>query len=262
MKSLVKCFVALIPCLLCAATAAHAQAYPAKPIRLLVGFPAGGGADGMARLTATHLAEALGGQIVVENRPGAGGTLAADALAKAPADGYTLYFADTSVLVAPAIYASVPYDPQKSFAPVGMVGILPLVIVANPALPANNPAELIALLRANPGKYSYASPGIGTVTSPGKLSGASEWPALADTLPGFDASPSVFVIAPVGTPAAVISRLDAALKGVLTKPVVLDALAAQGAKVTPGSAEQLAAFIASEVRKWGAVARESGAKAQ
>lgn len=314
--------IALALGLLLIAEPTHAQTYPAKPIRMLVGFPAGGGADGMARLTATHLAEVLGGQIVVENRPGAGGTLAADALAKAPADGYTLYFADTSVLIAPAIYASVPYDPVKSFAPVGMVGMLPLVIVANPSVPANNPAELIALLKANPGKYSYASPGIGTVhhlamelfrkqagfdivhvpykgatqfipdlvsgviplavlsappalaqakagkikavavTSPGKLAGAPEWPALADTLAGFDASPSVFVIAPAGTPAAIVSRLDAALKGVLAKQVVLDALAAQGAKVTPGSAEQLAAFITGEVRKWGAVARESGAKAQ
>ena len=114
-----------------------------------------------------------------------------------------------------------------------------------------------ALAQAKAGKLKAMA-----VTSPGKLPGAPEWHSLADTLPGFDASPSVFVIAPVDTPAAIVSRLDAALKSVLAKPVVLDALAAQGAKVTPGNAEQLAAFIASEVRKWGAVARESGAKAQ
>jgi tripartite-type tricarboxylate transporter receptor subunit TctC len=304
------------------AAGVSAQAYPNRPIRMFVGYPAGGGADGLARLAATHLSESLGQQVVVENRAGAGGTLAGDAVAKAPADGYTLLFAETGLLVAPAVYASVPYDPVKSFAAVGGVCALPLVVMVNPALPAKNAAELIALVKANPGKYSYGSPGIGTVhhlamemfrkqagvdivhvpykgasafipdlvsgqiavgilsappalaqarggklrqialTSPVKLAQAPDWPALADSLPGFDASPRLFVLAPAGTPAPVVARLDAALKAMLAKPAVQEALAAQGATATPLGAEELAAQIAAEVRKWSTVARESGARAQ
>ena len=304
------------------AVAAQAQPYPIKPVRLLVGYPAGGGADALARLTATHLGEALGQQVVVENRAGAGGTLAADAVAKAAPDGYTLFFAETGYLIAPAVYASVPYDPIKSFAPVGSVCSLPLVVVVNGAVPAKNAAELIALLKASPGKYNYASPGIGTVhhlamelfrkqagveivhvpykgasllipdlvsgliplgvlsappalaqvrsgklraialTSPVKLAAAPEWPALADTLPGFDASPRLFVLAPAGTPPAIVARLDAAIKAMLLKPAVLETLAAQGATAVAAGAEELGVIIAAEVRKWSTVARESGAKVQ
>ncbi len=300
---------------------AHAQPYPNRPVRLLVGYPAGGGADALARLTATHLGEALGQPFVVENRAGAGGTLAADAVAKAAADGYTLLFGETGLLIAPAVYASLPFDPVKSFAAVGAVCALPLVVVANPSVPARNADDLIALLKANPGKYSYGSPGFGTVhhlamelfrmqagvdfvhvpykgaaliipdlvsgqiplailsappalaqakagklraialTSPVRLSGAPDWPALADSLPGFDASPRLFVLAPAGTPAAVIARLDTAITGMLAKPAVLATLAAQGAAPSPAGADELAAFIAAEVRKWGAIARQSGAKA-
>ena len=303
------------------AGAADGQPYPNRPVRLLVGYPAGGGADALARLTATHLGEALGQQFVVENRAGAGGTLAADAVAKAAADGYTLLFGETGLLIAPAVYASLPFDPVKSFAAVGAVCALPLVVVANTAVPVKTAAELIALLKANPGKYSYGSPGFGTVhhlamelfriqagvdfvhvpykgaaliipdlvsgqiplailsapaalaqvkagklraialTSPVKLAGAPDWPALADTLAGFDASPRLFVLAPAGTPAAVIARLDAAIKGMLAKPAVLETLAAQGATPSPAGADELAAFIAAEVRKWGVIARQSGAKA-
>lgn len=301
---------------------ALAQPYPSRPIRMFVGYAAGGGADALARLTATQIGETLGQTVVVENRPGAGGTVAADALAKAPADGYTLYFADTAVLIAPAVYASVPYDPVKSFAPVAAVATLPLVVVTNPQVPARTAAELIALLKANPGKYSYGTPGIGTVhhlamelfrkqggfdyvhipykgatafipdlvsgqlpigilsappalaqvkagkvraiavTSPVKVTGATEWPALADTLPGFDASPALFLLAPAGTPAAVVNRLEAAVKAMHARPAVLDTLAAQGAIPMQAGADELAKFIASEVRKWSAVAKESGAKAQ
>ena len=145
------------------AAPAPAQQYPTRPVRLLVGYAAGGGADALARIVAARLGDALGQQIVVDNRPGAGATLAADALAKAAPDGYTLYFADTAILIAPAVYAKLAYDPVTSFAPVGNVVSLPLVFVANPAVPASTAPELIALLKANPGKYSYGSPGFGTV---------------------------------------------------------------------------------------------------
>ena len=309
-------------CLLGWAVLAGAQTYPNRPIRMFVGYAAGGGADALARLTATHIGETLGQSVVVENRPGAGGTVAADALAKAPADGYTLYFADTAVLIAPSVYPSVPYDPVKSFAPVAAVATLPLVVVTNPQVPAKNATELIALLKANPGKYSYGSPGIGTVhhlamelfrkqggfeyvhvpykgatafipdlvsgqlpvgilsappalaqvkagkvraiaiTSPAKIAGAGEWPALADTLPGFDASPALFIVAPAGTPAPVVSRLEAAVKAMQAKPAVQEALNAQGALPMNAGADELGRFIGGEVRKWSTIARDAGAKAQ
>src|SRR3989304_5064658 len=96
-----------------------AQAFPAKPVRMLVGYSAGGGADTVARIVAAKLSDILGQQVVVENRPGASGTIAADAVARAAPDGYTLYFADTAILIAPSVYARVTYDPLQSFAPVG-----------------------------------------------------------------------------------------------------------------------------------------------
>ncbi|MFN0164081.1 MAG: Bug family tripartite tricarboxylate transporter substrate binding protein, partial [Burkholderiales bacterium] len=114
-----------------------------------------------------------------------------------------------------------------------------------------------ALAQARAGKLRAIA-----LTSPVKLASAPDWPALADTLPGFDASPRTFVLAPAGTPAAVIARLDAALRAMLAKPAVQETLNAQGAIPTPAGAEELAAQIAAESRKWGAVARESGARAQ
>ncbi len=309
-------------CIALAAQEGYAQPYPSRPVKMLVGYAAGGGADALARLTATQLGETLGQQFVVDNRAGAGGTLAADAVAKSPADGYTLLFGETGMLIAPAVYPSLPFDPVKSFAPVGGVTALPLVIVVHPSVPARNAAELIALIKASPGKYSYASPGVGSVhhlamellkkaagldyvhvpykgasaivpdlvsgqipiavlsappalvqaragkvraialTSPVKVAGAPEWPALADTISGFDASPRLFVLAPAGTPAAVIARLDGAIKAMLMKPAVIESLTAQGATASPAGPEELGAFMVGEVRKWGVIARESGAKAQ
>ncbi|MBM3359673.1 MAG: hypothetical protein FJY54_18405 [Betaproteobacteria bacterium] len=134
-----------------------------KPIRILVGYVAGGGADVLARLLQPRLSEALRQPIIVDNRPGAGGTIAAATLAKAPADGYTFYFSDASFVTAPGIFKSLPYEPSKDFAPVANVAWLPLAYSTHPSVPASTPAELIALLKANPGKYSYGSPGIGTL---------------------------------------------------------------------------------------------------
>ena len=107
---------------------------------MLVGYAAGGGVDALARIVAGKLGDALGQQVVVDNRPGAGATVAADALAKSAPDGYTLYFADTAILIAPAVYPKLTYDPVKSFAPVGNVVSLPLVFVANPAVPGRDRA--------------------------------------------------------------------------------------------------------------------------
>jgi tripartite-type tricarboxylate transporter receptor subunit TctC len=298
---------------------AFAQTYPAKPVRMLVGYSAGGGADALARQVAARMSDQLGQQVFVENRPGAGATIAASAAAAAPPDGYTLFFADTALLIAPSIYQKLGFDPVKSFAPVSGACTTPLVVVVNPGLKAHNIAELIALLKADPGRQGYGSPGIGTVhhlametfkrqagvsmvhvpykgasaiipdlisgqiqigiisappalaqakagrlrplalTSPIKVAGA-DWPALADTLPGFDASPRLFVLAPAATPQDVVSRLNTTLKAVLASKELLDAFAAQGASADWSTPQELGARMAEEARRWAQIAKDAGIK--
>jgi tripartite-type tricarboxylate transporter receptor subunit TctC len=142
---------------------ALAQAPSGKPVRMLVGYAAGGGADILARLLSPKLSEALGQTIIVDNRPGAGGTIAAALLAKSEPDGQTVYFSDAGFVTAPGIYEQLPYDPIAAFIPVANVASLPLAYSTHPSVPAASPAELIAVLKANPEKYSYGSPGIGTL---------------------------------------------------------------------------------------------------
>ena len=303
------------------ATAAHAQTYPVKPLRMLVGYSAGGGADALARIVGAKMSAELGQQVLVENRPGAGATLAADALAKAAADGYTIMFADSALLIAPSIYSRLGFDAIKSFAPVGGAVSTPLVLVVNPAVAAKSTEELIALLKGDPGKYSYGSPGVGTVhhlamelfkkqagvsmlhvpykgaaaivpdvisgqlpiavmsaspalaqskagrlrpiamTSPARLQGV-DWPAVADTLPGFDASPRLFILAPAGAPFAIITRLSSALKAALSAREVIDSIASQGAAPDYTTPQELGTRMVDELVKWGQVARDSGAKAE
>jgi tripartite-type tricarboxylate transporter receptor subunit TctC len=301
------------------AAPAFAQTFPAKPIHMLVGYSAGGGADALARIVAAKMSSELGQQVLVDNRPGAGGNIAADALAKAAPDGHTIMFADSALLIAPSIYAKLTFDVLKSFAPVGAAVATPLVVMVNPAVPAKTTQELIALLRANPAKYSYGSPGIGTVHHlamelfkkqagvnmlhvpykgasaivPDLISGqipigimsaspalaqakggklrpialtsrvnvrGADWPALADTLPGFDASPLLFVIAPAATPQGVISQLNAALKSTLSAREVIEGVANQGAQTDYSTAQELGKRMVEELRKWAQVAKDSGAK--
>ena len=303
--------------LLLLACGAHAQNYPSKPIRLLVGYAPGGGADTLARILAAPLSELLGQQIVVENRPGAGSTMAASAAAKASPDGYTLYYADAAFLTAPSILDKLPYDPVRSFAPVSGTVSLPLAIVVNPAVPAKTPQELISLVKANPGKYSYGTPGVGTLqhlcgellknmvgiewthvpykgaaavvpdviggqipigivsataalgqarsgklrivalTSAQRLPGASEHPVLAEAVGGLDVSIDLFVLAPAGTPAAVVSTLNKAIKTVLGRKEVLDNVKVQGGIPDWTTPEDLSARITRDIAKWSAVVKES-----
>jgi tripartite-type tricarboxylate transporter receptor subunit TctC len=156
--------IALAAALLCfSVVAASAQPYPTKPIRIIVGFAAGGPADVMARLVGQKLSTILGQSIVVENRAGAGGTLGARAVAEADADGYTLLLGNTSTLViGPAVYRNVGYDPARSFAPVAMLGATSNFFIVHPSFAANSVQELIAMARAEPGKLNYSSPGAGT----------------------------------------------------------------------------------------------------
>jgi tripartite-type tricarboxylate transporter receptor subunit TctC len=299
-----------------------AQEYPSKPVRMVVGIAPGGGLDGATRLASTKLSEVLGQQFIVENRAGAGGTIAASVVAKAPADGYTLLFAATTLFIVSHMYENLPFDPLKSFTPVGGVGAELLVVAVNPTLPAKNTAELIALLKANPGKYSYGSPGVGTmhhltmelfkkqagvtmthvpykgaalivpdlisgqlpiaimsvaatmtqakagkvralaVTSPVKVAVAPEWPSLAETLPGFDASVARYILAPAGTPPEVIAKLTGALKKALSAEDVQRTFIGQGGTADYVPPEEAAARMRVEVPRWGAIVRETGARAE
>jgi len=148
----------------CCAPALAQSDYPNKPVRLVVSFPAGGISDVLARAIAIPMSRQLGQQMIVENKPGAGTTIAGDFIAKSPPDGYTLWLQDiTTHAINANLYSRLPYDSMKDFSFVAMVASTPLMLVVHPSTPANNVRELIALLKANPGKYSYGSSGNGTI---------------------------------------------------------------------------------------------------
>jgi len=308
--------------LLSAALGANAQDYPNRPVRMLVGYAPGGGMDTIARIVAPKLSEALGQPFVVENRPGASGGVAAEALVKSPPDGYVLMLAESGTLALPAVNPKVTLDPVKQFAPIGGVCTLPMAFVVNPDFPARSVLELVRELKVNPGKYSYASPGVGSlqhlafelfqrqagvsalhvpykgatammpdimsgqvpigvisalaamgptkagrirtlaVTSPQRLPTNPEWPAMAETLPGFSAAPSVFVVAPPGTSAPIVQKLSAAIAAVLASTEVKENLAKQGAATSPSSPAELGAQIAEEAKRWAAVVKDAGIKTE
>ena len=309
-------FAALI-----AAASAASQPYPQKPVRMIVGYSAGGGADALARLVASKLSDGLGQQVLVENRPGAGATIAAASVATSAPDGYTLFFADTALLIAPAIYQKLTFDPVKSFTPVSGVVTTPLVIAVNNDVKAQNIAELVSLAKSSPGRLSYGSPGVGTVhhlametfkrqaavdivhvpykgaaaiipdvisgqiqigiisappalaqskagrlrplalTSPVKVAGA-EWPALADTLPGFDASPRLFILAPAGLSQEVIAKINGLLKSTLASKDLVDAFTAQGAFADWSTPQALGTRMTEETRRWAQIAKDAGIRAE
>jgi tripartite-type tricarboxylate transporter receptor subunit TctC len=150
--------------LLCAfAVQAFAQGYPTKPVRMIVPYPPGGGNDTLGRLFAAKLSERMGQPFVVENRPGAGTMIGTEAAAKSPPDGYTILLSSIAThALSPNLYARVPYDPIKDFAPITLLGIAPTVLVANKDLAANSLADFISLAKAKPGHFTYASGGNGT----------------------------------------------------------------------------------------------------
>jgi tripartite-type tricarboxylate transporter receptor subunit TctC len=296
-----------------------AQDYPNRAVRLLVGFAPGGGMDTIARIIAPKLADSLGQPFLVENRTGAGGALAADALVRAAPDGYVLLLAESGTLIVPAMNPKAAYDPVKQFAAVGGVCALPLALVSSTSFPAANVQELISLLKASPGKYSYASPGVGTlqhlafelfmraagvqavhvpykgatammpdlmsgqvpigvvsalagvsqarggkiralaVTSAQRLPNAPEIPALAETIAGFEAAPNVFLVAPAGFSS---DKLSNAVRAAVTSPDVQESFSKQGATPMPAQPAELAARIAAETRRWSAVVKDAGIKAE
>lgn len=138
--------------------------YPDKPIKLVLAFPPGGPTDLVARVLAQKLSEQMGQSVVVDNKPGANGNIAADFVAKAPADGYTVFYNTSAVALSPALYKKLNYDVRADFAPVALTAVIPLVLAVHPSLPVNTVQEFLDYVKANPGKLSYGSAGNGNIT--------------------------------------------------------------------------------------------------
>jgi len=154
----------LLAAVLAPCGAALGQAYPAKAIRMVVGFPPGGGTDIIGRIVAQKLSDAVGQQVIVDNRGGASGQLAAEIVAKSAPDGYTIMMVHiAAIAILPSLISKLPYDPQKDFAPISLAAIGPNLLVVHPSVPVHTVKELIALAKARPGQLQYASPGAGTV---------------------------------------------------------------------------------------------------
>ena len=164
MRGLMKTSLTVIACAF-AGNYATAQTYPAKLINLVIPFPAGGGTDVLGRLLGQKVSSSLGQQVVIENKPGAGGSIAAESVARAPADGYTLMLSTNSThVIGPLLNSKLRYNPQADFTPVAYVGTAPRLLLVNKSLPVKSVKDLIALARARPGALNYASNGVGTIT--------------------------------------------------------------------------------------------------
>ena len=300
----------------------HAQSYPAKPIRMMVPFPAGGGSDTIGRVIGQKLAERLGQPIVVENRPGAGGSIGADLVAKSPPDGHTILLGSTSELVQyPNVNPKIPYDPVRDFAPITLVGTVPLVLIVHPSLPVRSVKELVAFSKARPGEINFGSAGngstthlavelfilmtgarmthvpykgspqavtdlvagnvqLGIPTMPAALSfirggrakalavtSAKRTPVLPDVptlqeagVKGYETDLWTGILAPAGTPPAVLAKLHAEIVHVAGLPEVKEALGRQGAVADTSTPQEFSAFIKSEFAKWARVVKQANVR--
>jgi tripartite-type tricarboxylate transporter receptor subunit TctC len=146
------------------ATSVWAQSWPTRPVRMIIAFPPGGPTDLVSRVLAQRLSEQLGQQVIVDNKPGAGGNLAAELAARATPDGYTIFYNTSAIVIGPALYGKVNYDTLKDFAPVALTASVPMVLVVNPQLPARSVKEFLDLAKSRPGALNYSSSGTGTIT--------------------------------------------------------------------------------------------------
>jgi len=313
------CVAALV---LAGSPGALAQAWPAKPIRIVVPFPAGGATDIMARAAAQKMTEAWGQSVVVDNRPGAAGNIGAELVARSPNDGYTMLMGTVGThAINASLYAKMPYDHVKDFAPVVLVAAVPNVLVVHPSVPANSVAELVAYGKANPGKLNFASSGSGTsihlsgelfkvstgltmqhvpykgsapaltdlvggqvqlmfdnlppslphiragrlralaVTTAARAPALPEVPTVAESgLTGFEASSWFGLLAPAGTPADIVAKVNGELARWIASPEAKEKMSAIGANAAGGTPEDFARHIAAETAKWAKVVKESGAK--
>lgn len=308
--------LALAACLPMAS--AHAQGYPDKPVTIVVPYSAGGGGDILARMFAEQLKDRLGQPVIVENKPGAGTLIGSDFVAKSAPDGYTLLLTTNSLLIAPILNASAAkFDPVKDFAPIAPIGSIAIMLVANPALPANNAAELVRYLKKNPGKVSYGSAGAGGIThlsgelfkmrtgtamvhipykgaapaltdlmggqidllfdavitayphvKSGKLkaiglgnatrwAGAPDVPTIAESgVPDFKVSGWYGILAPAGTPAKVLERLNNDANAVIKDPEFAIKLRDRGLTPMGGTLEKYRAIVEEDHATWSKVIKD------
>jgi len=303
--------------LLLFASGAHAQSWPSKPVKLVVPFPAGSATDQIARVIGQQLQESLGQPFVVENKPGAQGSIAAAEVARSAPDGYTLMVGTNTPLAAnPSLFKKLNYDPVKDFAPVARLGTISFMIMVRPDFPAKDLKGLLGYAKANPGKLSVGYGSAGSQVSQamlrsmgriefidvpykglpqaitdvlggqisftfadlanalaqikgGKLRGiavtsakrsplAPDVPAIAEELPGYELIAWFALVAPAGTPAAVIARTHEVTAKSLAKPEVKARFDALGTDVAPMNPEQLGGFIKSEIAKFARLAKEAG----
>jgi len=305
------------------AAGVQAQSYPTKPVRIVVPFGAGGPADIYARAIAQRLAEPLGQQVIVEDRPGAGSALGTDVVAKAAPDGYTLLTISNTHTINETLNPKLPYNLLRDFAPITQINVMPNVLVVSPTAKVNSVKELIALAKANPGKLNYASSGPGTpyhlaaelfkamtdtqiVHIPHKASGEArasvlggqvemmfdslpttvqqikagklkglaitsmkrspllpDLPTMSEAgVPGYEADLWLGLVAPAGTPAALINRLYEETVKILQRPDVHASFVQQGTEPIGSTPAQFAAFLKQDVEKWGKVVKFSGAKVE
>ena len=301
------------------ASTSSGQAYPARPVRLVVPSAPGGGTDITARIMAPKLGEFLGQQVVVENRAGAGTMIGGEVVARAAPDGYTLLMGISTLAINPAMYRKVPYDALKDFAPITQAVSLPNILVTHPSLPVRTVKDLVAFAKARPGQIQFASAGIGTnphlaaelflsmaglkmlhvpykgsgagvidviaghvpvmtpsiltglphakagrlralgVTSARRAGGAPEIPTIAEAgVPGYEAVQWFGILAPAGTPRAVIERVHREAVRVLQNAEVKERLQADGADPVAGTPEEFAAFLRAETVKWAKVVKAVG----
>ena len=309
---------------ICVTASAVAQTYPTKPIRLISPYAPGGGSDTLARTIGPKLTESWAQPVIIENRPGAGGSIGAEAAAKATPDGYTLFVTPNAVLtINPHIYPHLRYDPIRDFAPITVASNSPYLLVLHPSIPAANVKELIAYARAKPGQLSYSSSGNGSSTHlagvlfsqlagikllhvpykgaapaivdllggqiqmrfssvvpvlphvrAGKLralgiSSAKRYGPLPDIptineagLPGFVVESWYGILAPAGTPRAIVAKLNTEIVRHLHSDDLKARMAAEGAEVIGSSPEQLAKQMREDLARWAKPVKESGARVE
>jgi tripartite-type tricarboxylate transporter receptor subunit TctC len=299
---------------------ARAQAYPSRPVRIIVGFAAGSASDILSRLVAQSLSDRLRQPFIVENRGGAGGTIGAEMVARAPADGYTLLYCGSADAVSAGMYDKLSYNFLRDIAPVAGMARGPLVLVVNPSFPARTVPEFIAYTKRNPGKVAFASAGVGTVahvagelfmamadvklvhvpyrglgpamtdllggqvqaifstmppaiahvkagrlraigvTSAARSEALPDLPAIADVLPGYEASLINGIGAPRNTPADVIEKLNKAISAIVTDPGMKARLADLGNEPLAMTPAEFGKLLADETEKWGNLIRTAHLK--
>src|SRR5215469_4628922 len=310
-RQVLKASAGALPLVVTAATASAQAAYPARPVKVVIPYPPAGGADTVGRLFFQKLGEMWGAQFVIDNRGGAGGTIAAAAVAKAERDGYTIMYDATAHSVNPSLYANLPYEP------VFLAALVTNLLLVNKSVDVQTVADVIALAKATPGGLDWASSGNGTVqhlalemfkhragiklnhipyrgggpvlndliggqvkfyfsnaaasighvqagtlkciahTGRGRLAALPDVPAVAETLPGFEAYEWNGVFVPAGTPKEIVDKLNAGLNAVLRQGDIAARLRQLNVESRENTPEEFRAFVAAEMEKWGRVVREA-----